>query len=144
MEPVLTNFKSDLRMTGLVCSNITLERDPDHPVVEDFKLQFNKRLSFTEDYQKAKVVLGVTAYTPDSLFKASVTMVGHFEFAEAASSDFAEEIISKNAVSIIFPYLRSQLSLATTQPNMSPVIIPPINIHALFKNDDATKAGPTE
>jgi preprotein translocase subunit SecB len=33
----------------------------------------------------------------------------------------------------MFPYLRSQVTLMTTQPNITPVIIPPININSFLK-----------
>ena len=45
-------------------------------------------------------------------------------------SDFCEresDIIKKNTVAIMFPFVRSQISLLTTQPDMVPIVLPPIN-----------------
>lgn len=43
-------------------------------------------------------------------------------------------VVTKNTVAILFPYLRSQVTLMTAQPNIEPVVIPAININALLKN----------
>ena len=38
-----------------------------------------------------------------------------------------ETLIKTNTVAIMFPFIRSQVSLITTQPGMVPVVLPPIN-----------------
>ncbi len=35
--------------------------------------------------------------------------------------------INKNTIAIMFPFIRSQVTLLTSQPNMCPVILPTIN-----------------
>jgi preprotein translocase subunit SecB len=42
-------------------------------------------------------------------------------------------------VAILFPFVRSQISLITSQPGMMPVIIPAINVNALL--DESEQAG---
>lgn len=46
--------------------------------------------------------------------------------------DLVRSIMDTNAVAIMFPFVRSQVSLLTTQPGMTPVVLPPINT-AKFK-----------
>ncbi len=43
-----------------------------------------------------------------------------------------------NAVAIMFPYIRSQISLQTAQPNLPNLVLPPININRLLE-DQAQK-----
>ena len=45
------------------------------------------------------------------------------------------EQLKPNAVAIMFPFLRSQISLLTTQPDMIPVVLPAININKLLKTE---------
>ena len=45
-----------------------------------------------------------------------------------------EQIMKQNTVAIIFPFIRSQISLLTTQPGMPPIILPPMNIAALLNS----------
>ena len=58
----------------------------------------------------------------------NVKIVGIFGILEEESKR-----LKPNAIAIIFPYLRSQISLLTTQPNMLPVVLPAMNINNLFK-----------
>ncbi|MBQ7680648.1 MAG: protein-export chaperone SecB [Oscillibacter sp.] len=76
------------------------------------------------------------------------TKEGEYEFTVEASGYFTMQgtpvdltteqkpvgidILSKqNATAIIFPYIRSQISLLTAQPELEPVILPPLNIGAM-------------
>lgn len=40
--------------------------------------------------------------------------------------------LEKNAVAIMFPYLRSYISTITTQPGMTPIVLPALNIVAMI------------
>ena len=39
-------------------------------------------------------------------------------------------------ISIIFPFIRSQVSLLTTQPGITPIMIPPINLNSLIDSEE--------
>lgn len=59
---------------------------------------------------------------------------GEYTFTVCASGYFTVDggdrglLMRQNAVAIIFPYIRSQISLLTAQPEMAPVVLPPLNI----------------
>ena len=46
-------------------------------------------------------------------------------------------IMYQNAVAIIFPYIRSQITLLTAQPGIDPVVLQPFNIAQMV--EDAMK-----
>ena len=43
-------------------------------------------------------------------------------------------LIKQNTVAIMFPFIRSEITLLTSQPGMPPVVIPPLNINKLLSN----------
>lgn len=116
----------------------------------------------TMNFQRATVVSGTVRLTKSSIgkniealdgndykcslaFKMSddedttsleVVVVGIFEFKADLELDQKEVIITKNTMAILFPYLRSQVTLLTAQPDVEPVVLPPININALLQNMD--------
>lgn len=57
-------------------------------------------------------------------------LVGVFQ---ADDEDFLKRMVP-NAIAIIFPYMRSQVTLMTAQPNLPSIVLPPININALLKS----------
>lgn len=48
------------------------------------------------------------------------------------------DILEKNAIAIMFPYIRSYISIITTQPGMVPIVLPAMNIIAMI-NDQKSK-----
>ena len=47
-------------------------------------------------------------------------------------------ILGKNTIAIMFPYIRSYISIITTQPGMNPIVLPAMNIVAMV-NDQKNK-----
>ena len=43
-------------------------------------------------------------------------------------------LIKQNTIAIMFPFIRSEITLLTSQPGMSPIVIPPLNINKLLSN----------
>jgi len=44
------------------------------------------------------------------------------------------DILEKNTIAIMFPYIRSYISIMTTQPGMNPIVLPPMNIVAMVND----------
>ena len=79
-----------------------------------------------------------TNITDQDIKKVSVKVMGEkreeYSFEIQASGFFAYEgnaedsIIQQNAVAIVMPYIRSEVSLLTAQPGVESVVLPPFNI----------------
>ncbi|HPJ88625.1 MAG TPA: protein-export chaperone SecB [Thermotogota bacterium] len=65
-----------------------------------------------------------------------VTIAGIFEIHADLPEETKEVIIAKNTMSILFPYIRSQITLLTSQPEVEPVVLPAVNINTLLENID--------
>ena len=44
------------------------------------------------------------------------------------------DILEKNTIAIMFPYIRSYISIVTTQPGMNPIVLPAMNIVAMVND----------
>lgn len=44
------------------------------------------------------------------------------------------DILEKNTIAIMFPYIRSYISIVTTQPGMNPIVLPAMNIVAMIND----------
>ena len=49
-----------------------------------------------------------------------------------------KDLLEKNTIAIMFPYIRSYISSITTQPGMTPIVLPATNIVAMI-NDQKTE-----
>lgn len=68
-----------------------------------------------------------------NVMELHILLVGVFQ---ADDEEFLQRMVP-NAIAIIFPYMRSQVTLMTAQPNLPPIVLPPININALLQNKKA-------
>lgn len=64
-------------------------------------------------------------------YKLSVEIAGRFVCREEWQLKW-----EKNAIAIIFPYLRSIVSMITSTSGREPVILPTINVASLFENNN--------
>jgi len=62
----------------------------------------------------------------------NIELVAEAQFLyESEDHSREESIINTNTVAIMFPFIRSQVTLLTSQPGMAPIILPPINTQKL-------------
>lgn len=50
--------------------------------------------------------------------------------------DADDKIIQQNAVAIVMPYIRSEVSILTAQPEIESVVLPPFNIVEMMKENE--------
>ena len=68
---------------------------------------------------------------PESL-TLKLTAEAIFSLDSDDSSILESPLIKQNTVAIMFPFIRSEITLLTSQPGMSPIVIPPLNIKKLL------------
>lgn len=81
-----------------------------------------------------KTLLNLKANKKDE-YEIEITIQGVFSFSssgEEISDSLKKNLIQKNSVAIMMPYVRSQLTLLTSQPGVDPVVMPPLNINAML------------
>ena len=90
------------------------------------------------DGQKMKITLIVDIFK-DALknnypFEMNLEMTGFFETENGESDKFI-----KNAIAILYPYVRALISTYTANANINPLILPAINVNKLIENSEDKK-----
>ena len=120
----LNKMASQLKMQNLYFSECSIKRALN---ITDNKLS----MSLKQQPQKTgehsySIAFILTVQNSDQTLAINICANADFEL-EAEDYSVEEELIKKNTVAIVFPFIRSQVTLLTSQPNMQPIIIPPIN-----------------
>lgn len=99
-------------------SHHNVEQDPNRIMVSINTKLFNEE--FTET---------------DNPFYLSVTLNGYFKLDKPfeGNSGDSEKLLKTNTVAILFPYVRSIITNITSQANIPPVILPPVNTFKLME-----------
>ena len=129
---------SILKLNGIHFNELSFKRrDSTDSVIDDCELT---RKIVDIDVDNFTVELNFKLST--SIFEMSISLEGKFNIA-CEDALMKERLKKNNTISILFPYIRSEVTLLTSQPEMTPVIIPPININKLI-DESTTKTADKE
>ncbi len=103
----------------------------DKKLTTSFKVDY---FANEENKNMHKVQIKTDINEEGGTYKLSLTTVGVFEYNNESGHE-NDDILKVNTVAIMFPYVRSQISLLTTQPGITPLVIPPLNINNLLKEN---------
>lgn len=97
---------------------------------KDIKFDFDSSYEFEDDnfILKLNMVIFPGAEQNDYPFSMKVEMIGLFEVESSADDNTKINFAEKNAIAILFPYLRSLVSVYTSNANIGTTILPPINV----------------
>ena len=131
-----------LKLNHLLFDEITFNRvnfKSKNDLQVEFGFAFNKREN--GEFVSSIRIIGTKKDEYNFVVRAS----GYFQISEAVED--SDILIQQNAIAIVFPYIRSQISLLTAQPEVDPVILPPMNIAQMVKesieNQHKTEASTT-
>ncbi len=128
MEKDIKEQQSVLQLKNLYFSKISFVRDATLP--HKFRTKFSTQ--FKEISTSEIEVRLICKIMSDTEFTLDIELVGCFENSEA-DQEKKDEINKVNTVFIMFPYLRSEISLVTAQPGFPTIDLPVININALLE-----------
>lgn len=142
MEQVQKNLaESILKMHHIVCDEISFKRvgfcHGNDPIESEISISISKK----NDTREYRVSLRYSGEKRDE-YSVCVQITGYFEVVVDGETNTEDQWLEKNAVAILFPFLRSELTLITTQPETTPIVLPVMNINAMMdeakKEDDDT------
>lgn len=124
---------SALSMDSLFFEEISFKRIGDKQDSVNFTCDLEVTVGGDLKEDIYKVNLKMAGGLPNE-YNLTISLIGIFSFSseEKIPEELKEDLISKNAVAIMMPYLRSQVSLITAQPGVECVVLPPFNINNMM------------
>ena len=123
------SVESTLKMTHLVCDQLRFDRLGFQSSAET-RYEFSYGIAKDED-GAYRAQLTINASRKDE-FDAKVQITGYFSIDE--DDPQKDTLLQRNALAILFPFARSQMTLLTSQPETTPVIIPVVNINRFMES----------
>lgn len=131
------NGLSSLTLNHIVFDYIHFDRK--NFLVKDNNKNINTsvRVGMEEtDSTSYRVVLGVMVENPDE-YTVEVQATAYISIDETLN--VPEKTIKKNVAAILFPYVRAQLTLVTSQPETEPIVLPAVNVSTIIDSIDEDK-----
>lgn len=131
----MSSIKSALEMQDLFFSEFSFAQKRSSAIK---KISTNIAVSYAtkvDDKNQVKVQIDLTIKDEGEELSLFLRAIGYFKLIlEDEDNMLAEQILKKNTVSIMLPYIRSQVSLLTTQPGLTPIMLQPIDVNELIKD----------
>ena len=122
----IKDMRSNLQMKDFYFSRFSFVRDK---VIKDGELNVDLQKNIISKGDHEYNIILTTTIEQDDM---NIELVAEAQFLYE-SDDYSREesIINTNTVAIMFPFIRSQVTLLTSQPGMIPIILPAINTQKL-------------
>lgn len=121
-------------------NNVEFRNNDDYNGEEvDIDFDVSAQFHISDDGEEMIVVLNANIFEPKEgklyPFKMSVEIEGYFKGnLEDKDQDIGQ--YGKNAVAILFPYVRALVSTFTANANVTPLILPTVNVNKLLIDKD--------
>ena len=131
----MKDIKSSLRFLNYVVDSVEFKNNPNFEG-EEIQLRFEPSVEFDIEGDELLVFLSVSVFKDaekyNSPFEMNVRVVGYFKLY----GDGNIEKYKINAVSVLFPYVRSIITTYTAAANVNPLILPTVNINKMLAEKD--------
>ena len=123
---IKTDYESPLVLKNIIITEGHFKRN--EPSLENLELKVGvshdvERLSERE----YKITLELNVADPEEKLSVFVKGMAIFETKQEN-----QMLIERNTLAIMFPYFRSYVSTLTTQPGMTPIVLPAMNIMTML------------
>lgn len=128
MEPIL-KFK------GYSINKMFYSKEPIEFKKEEFKddkgFSLSVEQAISEDLTDAKLTVTIQLRDVKNEKYLIAEIESYFEFNEANSLEWAKKVLLVNGTAIVYPYIRSMVSMVTSLDTENAIILPTINTMAL-------------
>ena len=124
-------YESNLILRHLVFDTIEFKRTG---FKSESEVKYNLEIHISREHAKEryKVTLDLNG-EKEKEYNFRIALIGYFEIKNAKEVIDKESLIYQNAVAIMMPYLRSEVTLLTAQPETDSVVMPVLNVSKMIK-----------
>ena len=126
---ISTPYASQLKLIDLIIVERSFSRSEKDIQNAVLKIEIEKDIQKQPENQY-EITLAVRLKEKNDQINVYVKSKAHFTTQQENT-----HLIEKNTIAIMFPYIRSHISTITSQPGMMPIVLPPINIAAMLKDN---------
>lgn len=137
----MEKFKSVIEFNKYVIEKIIFTVNKNYKPSDNINLevQFKYRFDYKSEERIAVIELGCNIFKDlkeNHPFSLEVELIGFFKYAAELEKEQLEMLLKVNGTAILFPYLRSIVSIITVNSGFDPIILPVINVHKVFEQDN--------
>lgn len=127
---ITTNYESPLVLKTIMITEGNFKRTEESLENVELRVDVAHNVERLQN-QEYKIMLELSVADPEE--RLSVLVKGMAIFQTEQEDQY---MIERNTIAIMFPYFRSYVSMLTTQPGMTPIVLPAMNVMAMLDSRD--------
>ena len=128
----MSDFESTLKFKNYIVNEAVFKTNFDYSGRQDIPIDFDINSSNKVEENNFILGLGIVVFPNakenDYPFTLKVELSGLFEVESGVDDKTKDNFIERNAIAILFPYLRAILSVYSSNSNVGTIVLPPINV----------------
>ncbi len=141
MKPIPSNFMQFLDYSVVRAEYVSNDDQVGSDRTLELKPAFTRRITKHSDNEYSMLIgimLGSKGEEESFPFYLRLEIEGRFLVGD---TEHAEILMNRNASAILFPYLRSTLTMMTACVNITPIILPTFNFAAMLDREEKLQKG---
>lgn len=125
----MNRIESQLKMENLYVKEMQFNRKLN--IAGEKKLAINYKINHIKTGEYKEKIELITSISDDvNDLNILLNIVGDFEYIKGKSDDedLIHHIMTVNTIAIMFPFVRSQMAVLTSQPGLVPIMLPVIDV----------------
>lgn len=127
--------QSVLQIRPVMFDKLSFERIGNKAADSKIHLEINQKIKKNDESHYTTTIL--VKAIKEKEFVATVQISGECTVNE--NDPNKDKLVKENAFAILFPYVRSELTLLTAQPETDPIVFPVMNIQAMMERAEQTE-----
>lgn len=134
----MNNFESGLKFKNYIVNEVVFKTNFEYSGRQDIAIDFDINSNYKIEENNFILGLGIVVFPNaeknDYPFSLKVEVSGLFEIDSKTDDETRNNFIERNAIAILFPYLRAILSVYSSNSNVGTIVLPPINVVKYLEN----------
>ena len=128
------SIQSSLKLDRIVFDKIEFKR-LGFPSDKELEVEIQSNIAQKQSEEVYRITLNLKGIKAEEYtFEISLTGFFSFDLENDLTEEVKSTLISKNAIAILMPYMRSEVSILTAQPEVDCVVLPAFNINKMLKD----------
>jgi preprotein translocase subunit SecB len=129
------NKPPGISFDNIILKELSFSREPDFSEKPELTIHLESSTSFSPEKDRLVYEMSCEIKDKNDYFHIKCALIGFFSVIKGQENMELQEYSQFNAPATIFPYIRETIASTTARAQIPPVIIPPMNLNLLKRND---------
>lgn len=131
----LKDSKKKINCIGMLVTNLEFHRDKQYKMPIEYVVKVDIGSNFITSNNTLELAITVDVENTEKTIRASVTVLGLFNFPNGIDGIHIDEFAKVNAAMIVYPFCREAISSVSVKSGIQPILLPPFDFLGAYDQE---------